>query len=181
MDELPELDEIYTANPYPKAKVTAASDAVTPQSKPAESPAASVAVVSNSSEDPASWTPRSLYSAPPVAPSRTKRRRTNDSDRTSFHSVDQSPSATSYHERTQSFTGSVRTEDAIDSLLRAADFSDHPFVEVQPETPGVWPHASVQEACLMRYFIDELACWVSSLSTLAYFYLLNQFRSCRIE
>jgi hypothetical protein len=33
--------------------------------------------------------------------------------------------------------------------------------QIQPDTPGVWPHASVQEACLMRYFIDELACWVS--------------------
>ena len=139
-----------------------APDAVTPPSKPAESPTTSVAVVSTLSEDPASWTPRSLYSAPPpVAIPSGKRRRTNESDGTSFISVGQSPGIISYHGRTQSFTGSARTEDAIDSLLRAADFSEQPFPEVQPDTPGVWPHASVQEACLMRYFIDELACWVS--------------------
>jgi hypothetical protein len=75
----------------------------------------------------------------------------------------------------------MREEDAIDSLLRAADYSEQGVdqtenllthsshnsgqtftIQTQPDTPGVWPHASIQEACLMRYFIDELACWVCS-------------------
>ena len=165
VDELPELDEIYSTTPNPKPKVAAtnaASDVTTTQNPAAESPTGSIAVVTNVSDDPGPWTPRSLYSGqplgPPVVTSRIKRRRTNESDRTSFQSVGQSPSAIPYHERTHSFAGSARTEDAIDSLLRAADFSEQPFAE-QPDTPGVWPHASIQEACLMRYFIDELACW----------------------
>lgn len=29
------------------------------------------------------------------------------------------------------------------------------------EEPDYWPYMTVQEAYLMRYFIDELACWVS--------------------
>jgi hypothetical protein len=183
VDELPELDEIYSANP--KAKITTVSDNAPPQGRP--SPAASVAVASITSEDltyATSWTPRSLYSGTQVPP-RTKRRRTNESDNTSFDSVGQSPGVLSYHKKAQSFERTspatfVRREDAIDSLLRAADYSEQgviqtaillsspsqsqvqvqPFPEVQPDTPGVWPHASVQEACLMRYFIDELACWV---------------------
>ena len=175
VDELPELDEIYSANP--KTKIATVFDAATPtpiktaQSRP--SPAASVAVASIASEEPtyATWTPRSLYSGTTQVPSSTKRRRTNESDRISFHSVDQSPSVFSYHERTQGFEGaspatSDRREDAIDSLLRAADYSEQgvrqtarvfespsqnqvqPFPEVPPDTPGVWPHANLQEACL---------------------------------
>jgi hypothetical protein len=181
VDELPELDEIYSANPRGKP-ATVPIAATTPQSRP--SPSTSIVVASITSEDPAPWTPRSLYSGTKVVTSRIKRRRTNESsDRASFHSLVQSPDIVSYHERTGSFEGSPpRREDAIDSLLRAADYSEQgvtptanlfatpsqsqvsvqPFPDVQPDTPGVWPHANVQEACLMRYFIDELACWVSS-------------------
>lgn len=167
VDELPELDEIYSTTPNPKPKVAATTsvDVTTPQNPAAASPAGSLVVASNVPNDPGldPWKPRSLYSSqpagPPVVTSRIKRRRTNESDRASFQLVGQSPTLSSFHDRSQSFAGSVRTEDAIDSLLRAADFSEQPFAEVQPDTPGVWPHASIQEACLMRYFIDELACW----------------------
>jgi hypothetical protein len=183
VDELPELDEIYSANPNPRAKVVSASDVTTPQNLPAESPNGSIAVVSTASDDPAPWTPRSLYSGTQVTTPSSKRRRPND-DRSSFHSISHtSPErALLCHEAAHSFhraSSYDRNEDAIGSLLRAADFSDHEAgqattllhspsldpgpsftIEAQPETPGIWPHSSVQEACLMRYFIDELACWV---------------------
>jgi hypothetical protein len=184
VDELPELDEIYSANPNLRAKVVSTSDVITPQNLQAESsPNGSIAVVSTASDDPAPWTPRSIYSGTQVTTPSSKRRRAND-DRSSFHSISHtSPNQVlSCHEAPHSFHGTPsydRDEDAIGSLLRAADFSDHEAgqattllhspsqdpgpsftIEAQPETPGIWPHTSVQEACLMRYFIDELACWV---------------------
>ena len=178
MDELPELDEIYATNP--KSRGTTAADTPTPQSRPVQSPVGSVALSSIASEDfggQSAWTPRSLYPGTTIT-SPSKRRRTNDSDTSSFHQV---PSITPFHGGPESLKASpARQEDAIDSLLRAADFSEQevqqgnilsspsntqvfPYTEFQPETPGVWPHATLQEACLMRYFIDELACWVSPI------------------
>jgi hypothetical protein len=74
----------------------------------------------------------------------------------------------------------VQHGDSIESLVRAADLSDgsghhtykplssslndsvHALSLVRPPTPGYWPSVGVQEACLMHYFIDNLACWVSN-------------------
>jgi hypothetical protein len=180
VDELPELDEIYSVQGRP----TITTDVATPHSsRAAESPAASVAIASVASEDPSfaqssSWTPRSLHSGTQIK-SPTKRRRTNDSDGSSFHSVSQTSGILPYLSRTDSFSGPpLRQEDAIDSLLRAADFSDQGlhspgnlsspsqdqvqiYTDPDRDTPRAWPQVSLQEACLMRYFIDELACWVS--------------------
>lgn len=181
VDELPELDEIYSVNP--KAK-QAASITTTPQSRQAESPAASIAALSNASntsEDPAliqsaSLTTRSTFDRQFASPG--KRRRTNESDRSSFHSISQtSGKFATYPQTTSGFAGSpIRHENAIDSLLRAADYSDQsnlptdilsspsqahisPYSEIDHSTPRAWPQVGIQEACLMRYFIDELACW----------------------
>jgi hypothetical protein len=179
VDELPELDEIYLANP--KARVAPTPETATPpQSRHAASvtsPAGSVAVASIGSDEPTfetSWTPRSLPTPTQVTPT-FKRRRTNDSDRVSFASVGQPSPVLSRYGKGPMFDDSspARGEDAIDSLLRAADFSEQgpgqspslskvqasPFA-ASPDAGGVWPHANIQEACLMRYFIDELACWV---------------------
>jgi hypothetical protein len=189
VDELPELCEIYAIDLKPQTPAILDPAIHTPTSQGRPSPAASVAVASIVSEGPTyatSWTPGSLYSGTD-APTRTKRRQTNETDRGSFHSIALSPGALSCPGRTQSFKGAspatcARREDAIDSLLRAADYSRNsvdqtpglfaspsqnqvrPFPEVLSDTPGVWPHASLQEVCLMRYFIDELACWVLFLT-----------------
>jgi hypothetical protein len=62
---------------------------------------------------------------------------------------------------------------SVESLLQNAEVTDcptspqritqfphrHTIGHISP--PGVLHDASVQEACLMRYFIDNLACWVS--------------------
>jgi hypothetical protein len=181
VDELPELDEIYSVNP--KTKAAAASEAITPQSIHDNSPTGSAATTLNPSDDVAfaqqssAWTPRSLYSGIQIT-SPPKRRRTNESDRSS-HSTGNPSTFVPFHRRTDSFEASpIRQEDAIDSLLRAADFSDQgvdqtgllsspqyghllAYGGIQHDTPGAWPHVNIQEACLMRYFIDELACWVS--------------------
>lgn len=157
------------------------SDVATPRSKAPDSPAGSAVVDAAviDADDPALplhpvWTPRSFHSAHSLP---VKRRRTNDSDHSSFHSISQSSGFLSYARRRQSHSISSTTE-AIDSLLLAADYSDglnrqviaeepkpiHSYelvdVEHNPETN--WPRTTVQEACLLRYFIDELACWVSS-------------------
>ncbi len=190
MDELPELEEIYSVNPPPKAnlKVVSTLDVTTSRSLAAESPSGSTGILSTvSGEDLTPRTPKTLYGTQDIS-SPTKRRRTNESEGPLFPSDDQATpgqiaAVLAYHERAQSFdsTSQVPDEDAIDSLLKAADLCDHGAdqtvvlhhpahqdtgqsypIEVQPETPGVWPHASVQEACLMRYFIDELACWVGT-------------------
>ena len=184
VDEIPELDEIYLSNP--KTKVAPTPDTATPpQSRHAASvtsPTGSAAVASIGSDEPTfetSWTPRSLQS-PTQITSPFKRRRTNDSDRVSFASIGQPSPTLSHYGKGPSFEDSspARGEDAIDSLLRAADFSEQgPDQSTLFESPSkiqrsplatspgagvVWPHANVQEACLMRYFIDELACWVCS-------------------
>lgn len=190
VDELPELEEIYSVNTTPKPRVVLASDAIvaTPKSLAPDSPSCSTAVFSANSDD--LTPPPSLYSGAQVLTSRTKRRRTNESERSSLHFNSQASPAQevetlSYHGRTQSLDGAPaiqEEEDGINSLLKAAYFSDEdanqavslispppqdtgqyfptPTQEAQPDTPGIWPQASVQEACLMRYFIDELACWV---------------------
>jgi hypothetical protein len=196
VDELPELEEIYSVNPTAKGKTISASEEIiaTPQSLPPGSPDCSTAIFSTISDE---LTPRSvprtpllLYSSTQVVTSRTKRRRTNDSARSSsFHSLNpvdpgEVVEAQLCREKSRTIDESalLSDEDGIDSLLKAADFSNHstnqttntintraqnsgqyftsPGQEVTPETPGIWPHANVQEACLMRYFIDELACWV---------------------
>lgn len=189
VDELPELEEIYSVNPIPKPRVVLASDApvTTPRSLAPESPSCSTAVFSTNSDD--LTPPSSLYSGAQVLTSRAKRRRTNESERSSFHfnsrtSPAQEAETLSYHEATQSHDepSALQEDDGINSLLKAAGFSEEgtnqaasllspasqdavqyfatPTQEAQPDTPGIWPQASVQEACLMRYFIDELACWV---------------------
>jgi hypothetical protein len=184
VDELPELDEIYLANPKPKP--AAASEPKTPpQNKLTDSPAGSAVVASSTSDEPtqppyepSSWTPQS-YQSPTQVTSAFKRRRTNDTDLTSFASVGQPSPVLSRFRRNPGFGDSSPTpgRDAIDSLLRAADFSEQgpdqsslfqspskvhesPFAVSSPDDGGLWPHTNVQEACLMRYFIDELACWV---------------------
>jgi hypothetical protein len=186
VDELPELDEIYLTNPKPKPAAT--SEAATPpQSRLASSPTGSAAVASATSDEPTqrpfepeSWTPTS-YQSPTQVTSPFKRRRTNDTDLTSFASVGQPSPILSRFGKGPGFenTSPGGSENAIDSLLRAADFSeqlpdqsslfqsssklhDSPFAASSPGDGGIWPHANVQEACLMRYFIDELACWVCS-------------------
>jgi hypothetical protein len=186
VDELPELDEIYVTNPKPKAAAT--SETATPlQSQLTTSPAGSAVVASIASDEPtqppfepSSWTPQS-YQSPTQVSSPFKRRRTNDTDLTSFASVGQPSPVLSRFGKGPGFEDASPTpgrgEDAIDSLLRAADFSEQgpdqsalfespskvqesPFAVSSSDGGGVWPHANVQEACLMRYFIDELACWV---------------------
>jgi len=193
VDELPELDEIYLTNPKPKPAATSET-ATPPQSRLASSPAGSAAVASIVSDgpsqppfEPSSWTPRS-YQSPTEVASPFKRRRTNDTDLTSFASVGQPSPVLSRFGKAPGFEASSPTsgkgEDAIDSLLRAANFSQQrndqsklfqspskvqgsPFAVSSPDAGGIWPHSNVQEACLMRYFIDELACWVFPLSVSA--------------
>lgn len=173
MDELPELEEIYAANPNLKTKVPSTLKITTPQNLPAESPSCSTAIFSTLSDDATPWTPPPLYSGTQIVTSRSKRRRTNESEASSFHSSSQTTPGRAtavlpYYERNQSIhDSSTPREDPIDSLLKAAELneqSDNPTVDLldrsgqtfdlevqqQPDTPGVWPHASIQEACLMR-------------------------------
>lgn len=191
MDELPELHEIYSTT-TPKSE-QAASVATPQQSRhtETESPAASVTAPSNLSaisedfggaQSASSWIPRSALSETQFT-SPAKRRYSNKSDRSSFRSLSQTSGILSTYPRsTSSFAGSpIGHGDAIDSLLRAADYSDHhrahqpelisspqqtqisPYNEIDHSMSRAWPEVRIQEACLMRYFIDELACWVTSL------------------
>jgi hypothetical protein len=184
VDELPELEDTYSTNSIPKSKPVSASDITTPQSTLLESPNYSAAALSTASPQ----TPPSFYSNPLVVTPHSKRRRTNESDTSSFHSSsgiisDQDIRVNLCPETARVIEGAlIPDEDGIDSILKAADISQRDpsqqstlidnlppttgnffrssIQEIQPESPGIWPHTSVQEACLMRYFIDELACWV---------------------
>ncbi|KAH7417794.1 hypothetical protein BKA64DRAFT_612527 [Cadophora sp. MPI-SDFR-AT-0126] len=183
VDELPELEEIYSAVPKPRTPIASYTTA-TPPNQP--TPTGSATPVTTTLQDSlfassSEWTPRSLYSGTQIT-SPTKRRRTDgpSSDNgwpatnTNVESSVYMPS--SFHERTTSFQeAQFGHEHAIDSLLRAADFSEQAVIEeisftsprsqtraqvrVPYDTPRAWTQGNVQEACLMRYFIDELACW----------------------
>ncbi|TVY28267.1 hypothetical protein LHYA1_G003282, partial [Lachnellula hyalina] len=203
VDELPELHEIYSTTP--KSEQTAS--VATPQRSrhtETESPAASLTAPSNLSaisEDfggapSASWIPRSALSEPqPTSPA--KRRCSNKTDRSSFHSLSQTSGILStYPQSNSSFAGSpIGHGDAIDSLLRAADYSDHhrphqpelpssprqtqisPYDEIDHSMSRAWPEVRIQEACLMRYFIDELACWFDLCDPERHFALVVPQRS----
>ncbi|PVH73459.1 hypothetical protein DL98DRAFT_351011, partial [Cadophora sp. DSE1049] len=164
VDELPELEEIYSVVPKPRTPI-ATSTTTTRPTQP--TPTGSATPVSTSLQDSflassSVWTPRSLYSGTQIT-SPTKRRRTNEtSSDNGWPSADTNVDSSiylpsSFHERTTSFQEpQFGHEDAIDSLLRAADFSEQ---AVSEEVVFTSPQRNVQEACLMRYFIDELACW----------------------
>jgi hypothetical protein len=178
VDERPELDEIYS-------NVTTSSAHTSPGSKTGESPLLSTGPAlpvpleeSISIIDPVTWSPQSLYSGAQNA-SPTKRRRTNDSPGTqTFHSPLQASGFHLYHVNPAGSAGpTLEQETNIESLLRAADLADNGFhqadllstpiqANVQPylsagQSPtNYWPDVDAQEACLLRYFIDNLACWV---------------------
>lgn len=177
MDELPELNEIYSA--YPKRKIGTSTELTGLQSQSTASPVASVAACSVDSEDQSFPGPSSAWTQITPMP---KRPRTNESDQSPYLRSPRQPTAfLQLNDRSSSFGGSPgRQEDAIESLLRA-DYPEQglnhsetpktspshgPFQDIgssstQPDTPGIWPLVGLQEACLIRYFIDELACWVS--------------------
>ncbi|TVY34701.1 hypothetical protein LOCC1_G006819 [Lachnellula occidentalis] len=204
VDELPELREIYSTTP--KSEQVAASVATPQPSRHAEteSPAASTTAPSNLSAisenfggaQSAPWIPRSALSETQLT-SPPKRRCSNRSDRSSFHSPSQTSGILSTYPRsTSSFAGSpIGHGDAIDSLLRAADYSDHhrphhpkslgspqqtqvsPYDEIDQSISRAWPEVRIQEACLMRYFIDELACWFDLCDPERHFALVVPQRS----
>ncbi len=177
MDERPELDEIYS-------NVTTSSDHTSPLSRTGQSPALSTGVaLAVSAEEPAaahdavSWSPQSLHHGS-LTTSPVKRRRTNDSASTQSLRSPLQPGFLLYHVGTEGGQSpSLEHESTIESLLRAADLADHgfhqtnlfnspvqedghPYVAARQTPTNYWPHVDVQEACLMRYFVDNLACWV---------------------
>jgi len=187
VDERPELDEIYS-------NVTTSSDQTSPLSRAGQSPTLSTgvapAVTSEESAavaDVVSWSPQSLYHGSQAA-SPSKRRRTNDSASTQSLRSPLQPEFLLYHVESEGpTTPSLEHESTIESLLRAADLADHgfhqthllsspiqddghPYLSASQTPTNSWPHVNVQEACLMRYFVDNLACWVS-------FSLETQFQS----
>jgi hypothetical protein len=137
--------------------------------------------------DVVSWSPQSLYHGSQAA-SPSKRRRTNDSASTQSLRSPLHPEFLLYHVESEGpTTPSLEHESTIESLLRAADLADHgfhqthllsspiqddghPYLSASQTPTNSWPHVNVQEACLMRYFVDNLACWVS-------FSLETQFQS----
>lgn len=180
MDEFPELEEIYSVVLKPK---TLGATSTRPSQPTPTGSAISPSSLQDQFLAPSSaWSPRSLYSGTKIT-SPSKRRRTNEtSSENGWTSPD--PNDHSSHYLSPSFLAKPASleqstfahEDPIDSLLRAADFSEKVVNEevvftspqsqvgtqtrVPYNTPRAWSHGNVQEACLMRYFIDELACWV---------------------
>jgi hypothetical protein len=182
VDERPELDEIYTT-------VTSISEqTIPPSGTTGVSPALSSGLTRTVSlDDPVSisdhvtWSPQSLYSEPQLR-SPIKRRRTNESRASihSYHSQDQGhdPGLLLYRVESAPTSGQpLDHETSIESLLRAADLADHGFNEsaildssindnlnsyenIGQSPQSWWPDLDVQEACLLRYFVDDLACWV---------------------
>jgi len=184
VDELPELEEQYSVVPKPKTPIAISTTATPPTQSTPTGSATPVSTNQDNSYLASSslWTPRSLFSVTQVR-SPTKRRRTNETSSDSgwppanAHEESSLYLPSSFHERATSFEeAQFGHEDAIDSLLRAADFSEQAVNEevaftspqsqirtqsrVANDAPRAWSLGSVQEACLMRYFIDELACWL---------------------
>lgn len=189
VDELPELDETYSIDPcWGKGIYSNATKDIVPR---VLSPVASIVACSIDSDDrspPGSslaWNPRIDNTSVPEFPA-SKRRKTNDTEiSSSFHSTRSLTPILNPSDRTPGFESSPgRRETSGNSLLRATyteqtlspevnHTSSSPQLQIQalgstaPSTPGVWPHVDLQEACLIRYFIDELACWVRCVSQAA--------------
>ncbi len=181
MDELPELEEIRSVGSS-LVKLLLDANTATPLGFPSGSPSGSTEAISAESDDHGPWTPRSLYSGTQFTVSPSKRRRITESSGFCGNTGAETTNVgfdeilPSHHQRIPSLhrNSLVPGENDIDCLLRVVNTSAHgknlgssPLppgtdldVEVQPQTPGIWPHASLQEACFMKYFIDELACWV---------------------
>ena len=165
-------------------------DSASPQSRQRDSPATSVAVaLTPLSEDVAfgvvespSWPLSPLPQIVPhrmPSPSKVKRRRTNDTDPSSFYAPQGhlSPSNPSQKRAVSFGENSAVPAGAVESAHYATSFSEQAHQqsllgpcahdEVREagfgsahSTPRAFPNGSIQEACLLRYFIDELACWV---------------------
>jgi hypothetical protein len=61
----------------------------------------------------------------------------------------------------------VATGDFIGGNVGASDSAEAPYDLLSPRSwtqQSVWPYPSLQEACLMRYFVENLAHWVSLCS-----------------
>jgi hypothetical protein len=50
---------------------------------------------------------------------------------------------------------------SVNTPESAAPFPQPLAESINPQDSDYWPYMTVQEAYLMRYFIDKLACWVS--------------------
>lgn len=179
MDETPELDEIYSINTDSRSTRTELSN-----QGPIESPTLSTPVRSNASKNQTAGstrgTPRFSSPGTHIASPAQRGQLTNSSGSShQFH-----PPSNTYHANGAN-SGPIGHHNTIESLLRAADLSEnvvqdgsgdmlpaalpaedfgHVSPSVGPNTPQCWPHTSVQEACLMRYFVDNLACWVCKFS-----------------
>jgi hypothetical protein len=200
VDETPELDEIYSKDS--SSVVHGDSPAHTAQSPVYSQGVSTVDSETLTNLETASWTPRSLYTGTQIS-SPTKRRRTNDSLQ-SFQSSPRQSHGQGYHVHpddsnsniTRSNGGSPNQghEDTIASLLHAADLSDHghgfpshllnspvshhsSFAASSP--PFLTAIATLQEACLMRYFIDNLACWFDLTDPARHFALTVPLRAAR--
>ena len=175
MDEGPELDEIYTISTDSRSTRSEVCNDET-----IESPTLSTAIASNASgnQTVVSTHDTPQYSSPRThidSPTQRQENPNGSGDSHHFH-----PSNNTYHS-TGANSGPVGQDKTIETLLRAADLSknvvqdgsndmlqsafpvedyEHVSPSVTSNTSQCWPHGSVQEACLMRYFVDNLACWV---------------------
>jgi hypothetical protein len=131
--------------------------------------------------DSTSWLPNPHYTSSSIT-SPAKRRFTNESQQ-SFHSTHQSHDSVKHILSIDDSDDSgidpntinegspiIGQPDTIDSLLHAAEVSDlendypanvlnTPISNSISSPPSQTHIESIQEACLMRYFIDNLACW----------------------
>ena len=188
VDEFPELEEIYSVVLGPRTSTGATQTATPPTVSTLPNPRQSATPTSASLQSPlvatsVPWTPGSLQSGTEIV-SPPKRRRTNEttSDKGWFDVEGDANSSlylpppfqipTTGFERSQS-----GHEDAIESLLRAADCCEPlptgvaSFPEGQEKLrpqrgdlhtkSRAWLHGNIQEVCLMRYWIDDLSRWVT--------------------
>ncbi|KAI9640840.1 hypothetical protein NHQ30_010681 [Ciborinia camelliae] len=158
VDEFPELDEIYTA--IPKRENTTISDSTARRSKTPQS------MVSTDLIDPATTSRtkalRGSFSKH-QAKSTVKRRRADDdsSSISSKHS-----NVKSYPRRPAKVDGDTSVSSILDESVPRTPAGWNPStffpqeLNAQIEAVDELYNSKIQEACLLRYFVDELACWV---------------------
>ncbi|QSZ35409.1 hypothetical protein DSL72_008279 [Monilinia vaccinii-corymbosi] len=157
VDELPELDEIYTVTP--KRENTTLSDSTTRRSKTPQS------VVSTDLIEPVTTFPSKSSKdslSKHQAKSPVKRRRADDES--SFVSSKHS-NVKSYPRRPAKVSGDLtasRTSGEAVPWLPVGWDPSTPFprdLNTQIVAVDVRCQSEIQEACLLRYFVNELACW----------------------
>ncbi|PQE27117.1 arca protein [Rutstroemia sp. NJR-2017a WRK4] len=164
VDEFPELDEIYTVKPKRESTITS-----NPDVQQSRSPQSSIAESIESTSASRRKTPGSSFSRPTVS-SPVKRRRADDNEHASPVSTKQHQPMVVYPRRPAKSNRDIAEPESIFGVMAqtpvipaVSTWDSCTFMSqelnIHDQMVDDLDQMKIQEACLLRYFVDELACW----------------------